>query len=355
MSKRTKLIILIGVILLAGIVTAIFYAHRYYNYIYSPNVELGIKETDYIYIPTDSDYDDVLAILMENKILLNNESFDFVAEKKNYPSRIMPGRYKIENGMSNNELVDLLRSGHQTPVNLTFISLRTKEIFAARVADFIEADSSDLISLLKDPEILEKYGFNEYTIKSMFIPNTYQFYWNTSAEKFLERMSREYKNFWTEERLKKAGQIGLSPVEVSILASIIEAETQKNDEKARMAGVYINRLKRGWKLQADPTVVFALGDFTIRRVLFEHLKIDSPYNTYKYEGLPPGPINIPSIASIDAVLNYEKHSYMYFCASENFTGYHNFAVTLREHNANAARYHQALRAAGTNRTVIMPE
>lgn len=355
MSKRTKLIILISVIIIAGLTIGIFFAHKYYNWIYGPNIDLGMKEYDYIHIPTNSDYEEVLKILKDKEILMNLSSFDFVAERKNYMSRIIPGRYKVENQMSNNDLVDLLRSGDQSTLNVTFISLRTKEIFAGRIAGFIEADSVNLINLLKNTEIHEKYGFNEYTIKSMFIPNTYQFFWNTSAEQFLERMFREYKNFWTEERVNKAVQIGLSPVEVSILASIIEAETQKNDEKARMAGVYINRLKRGWKLQADPTVVFAHGDFTIRRVLLEHLKIDSPYNTYKHTGLPPGPINIPSIASIDAVLNYEKHSYMYFCASENFSGYHNFAVTLREHNANAARYHQALRAAGRNRTVIMTD
>ena len=180
----------------------------------------------------------------------------------------------------------------------------------------------------------------------MFIPNTYQFYWNTSAEKFIERMAEEFKSFWTQDRLQKANDLGFKQSEVITLASIVEQETQKDDEKARVAGVYINRLNKGIKLQADPTVIYAIGDFSIRRVLYSHLEYDSPYNTYKYVGLPPGPICIPSITSIDAVLNYEEHSYLYFCAREDFSGYHNFARTLAQHNANARKYQQALRLNG---------
>jgi UPF0755 protein len=180
----------------------------------------------------------------------------------------------------------------------------------------------------------------------MFIPNTYEFYWNTSAEKFVEKMAEEYKNFWNEDRKAKAEKMGLTQSEVSTLASIVEQETQKNDEKARIAGVYINRINIGMPLQADPTVVFAVGDFTIKRVLNSHLRIDSPYNTYLYAGLPPGPICIPSVSSIDGVLNYEKHNYLYFCAKEDFSGYSNFASTLSQHNVNAQKYHRALRKAG---------
>ncbi|MCK9255795.1 MAG: endolytic transglycosylase MltG, partial [Bacteroidales bacterium] len=202
------------------------------------------------------------------------------------------------------------------------------------------------VKLLKSQDLAKKYGFNENTFLAMFIPNSYEFYWNTSAEQFVERMAKEYKNFWTEERKQKAANLGFSQSEVSTLASIVEAETQKNDEKARIAGVYINRLNIGMLLQADPTVVYATGDFFLKRVLNKHLEINSPYNTYKYSGLPPGPINIPSISSIDAVLNYEKHNYKFFCAKDDFSGYHVFAVTNAQHEANARKYHQALRSAG---------
>ncbi len=346
MSKTGKVIIIISTILITILVITGIYAYKYYNYIFAPNVDLGTQQTDYLYISTGSDYNDVLDILVENKIIINRESFEFVAGKKNYPSIVISGRYQISNGMSNNELVNLLRSGTQSPVNVTFISLRTLEILAGRVSVFIEADSLNLINKMKDPDIHAKYGFNENTFISMFIPDTYQFYWNTSADGFIERMAKEYRFFWNEQRKSKATELGLSQSEISTLASIVEAETQKNDEKERIAGVYMNRLKRGWLLQADPTVVYATGDFSIKRVLKKHLEIDSPYNTYKYTGLPPGPINIPSVSSIDAVLNYEKHSYMYFCAKDDFSGYHSFAITLQQHNANARKYHQALRTAG---------
>jgi UPF0755 protein len=196
--------------------------------------------------------------------------------------------------------------------------------------------------MLSSYDFASKYGFNEQTIMTMFIPNTYEFYWNTSADEFFERMADEYKKFWTDERKQKAKNIGLSQSEVSILASIVELETQKKDERPTVAGVYINRLKKKMLLQADPTVVFALGDFTINRVLKIHLETDSPYNTYKYSGLPPGPIYLPSISSIDAVLNFENHDYIYFCAKEDFSGYHNFAKTLAQHNENARKFQQAL-------------
>lgn len=345
-SKRTKVILIILTIILLGLLVAGIVGKKFYDKIFATNVNLHGTESTYIYIPGDSDFNDLLSIIQAEEILINKESFVFVAERKNYVNRVLPGKYKIYDGMSNNDLVNLLRSGRQEPVNVTFISTRTLEAMAGRVAGFIEADSASLVELMYDPDIHSKYGFNSATFKSMFIPNTYQFYWNTSAEQFIARMAEEYKKFWNEDRKQKAANIGLGQSQVSTLASIVEAETQKNDEKARIAGVYINRLNRGWKLEADPTVVFATGDFTLRRVLYRHLEIDSPYNTYKYEGLPPGPINIPSVASIDAVLNYEKHSYMFFCAKDDFSGYHSFAVTLSQHNANARRYHQALQRAG---------
>ncbi|HAZ24348.1 MAG TPA: endolytic transglycosylase MltG, partial [Algoriphagus sp.] len=198
---------------------------------------------------------------------------------------------------------------------------------------------------LQDSVYIRKFDFNEETIMSMFIPNTYEVWWNTSPEALFDRMYKEYNDFWTDERKKKAAELGLNPKEVSTLASIVQAESQKKDERAKIAGVYLNRLKLNMPLQADPTLVFALGDFSLKRILNIHKETESPYNTYKYAGLPPGPINLPDINSLDAVLNYEDHDYLYFCAKEDFSGYHAFAKTLSEHNANARRYQAALNAA----------
>jgi len=342
MSKKKKVFLIIFVIIAVVATVGLVFGYKYYGYIYGPNVVVE-KNPAYIYIPNGSNYDDVLVILQDSGYVKDLESFRFVAEKKNYPSKVLAGRYEIHNGMSNNELVNLLRSGKQTPVKLTFISVRSLDILAGKVAVYIEADSIQIAQLLRDPAIAEKYGFNENTFMAMFIPNTYEFYWNTSAEKFVEKMAEEYKKFWDQDRKTKAEQMGLSQTEVSILASIIEAETQKNDEKPRMAGVYMNRLNTGMFLQACPTVIYAIGDFTMTRVLNRHLEYESPYNTYLHPGLPPGPINIPSSASIDAVLNYEKHNYKFFCAKDDFSGYHAFAVTNAQHEANARKYQQALR------------
>lgn len=345
MSKKKKILLIILVAFFIIAVITAFFGKKYYDFVFSANVELK-ENTAYLYIPSNSDYEAVLQILENSAYIKDIESFKFVAEKKNYPSKVLAGRYEIRNGMSNNDLVNLLRSGKQTPVKVSFISLRSLDILAGKVAVNIEADSLEIVQLLKSQDLAQKYGFNENTFLAMFIPNSYEFYWNTSAEQFVERMAKEYKNFWTEERKQKAANLGFSQSEVSTLASIVEAETQKNDEKARIAGVYINRLNIGMLLQADPTVVYATGDFFLKRVLNKHLEINSPYNTYKYSGLPPGPINIPSISSIDAVLNYEKHNYKFFCAKDDFSGYHVFAVTNAQHEANARKYHQALRSAG---------
>ena len=343
MANKKKVVIPL-LIILALIIAGLYIAYKAYNYAYSSNVTAD-NET-YIYIPTGTDYNGLLEILEASGHVTDMEAFKKVAEYKNFNSKVLPGKYKLENGMSSNELVNMLRSGKQVPVNVTFISARTLDILTGKVAVNIEADSAQIASLLKDESIAKKYGFNKQTFCSMFIPNTYEFWWNTSAEEFVQRMADEYKKFWNEDRKAKANALGLSQSQVTTLASIVESETQKNDEKARIAGVYINRLKKGWLLQADPTVVFAIGDFSIKRILKKHLEINSPYNTYKYKGLPPGPICIPSTKSIDAVLNYEHHNYMYFCAKEDFSGYHNFATTNAQHEANARRYHEALRKAG---------
>jgi UPF0755 protein len=236
----------------------------------------------------------------------------------------------------------MLRSGSQTPVKFTFNNIRTIEQFAGRVAEQLEMDSVSLVNAVKESATLKEMGFDDESAAALFIPNTYELYWNIDANDFVEKMTNEYNRFWNEERRSKAESLNMNPIEVSILASIVDKETTKVSEMPRIAGVYVNRLKKNWLLQADPTLVFALGDFEIKRVLDVHKEIESPYNTYKYIGLPPGPICIPSIAAIDAVLNAEKHKFFYFCAKDDLSGYHVFARNMREHNKNAEKYRKAL-------------
>ncbi|NOZ47087.1 MAG: endolytic transglycosylase MltG [Chlorobi bacterium] len=330
--------ILIGVIILIAVI--LFF--KYYSIIFGNNVKIKDKPSTFIYIPAGSDFYDVMNSLKGNNLLIDTNSFLWVAKRKKYTNKIRAGRYRITNGMSNNKLINLLRSGKQEPVNLVFNNIRTKAELAGRIAMQIEADSMALVSLMDSNAYLQNFSVNSENVTAIFIPNTYQFYWNTNAEKFIERMYKEFNKFWNEKRVNKLKNSNLTKIETIILASIVEQETQKNDEKERLAGVYINRLRRGIRLQADPTVKFALGDFEIKRILKEHLTINSPYNTYKYKGLPPGPICLPSITSIDATLNFEKHNYLYFCAKDDFSGYHVFSKSLKQHNINAQKYQRAL-------------
>jgi len=313
-------------------------AYQLYHYIFDPNVK-----TDYVLVIREKmSFDELYSKLESDKILNNYKAFKWVAKRKDFTKSVKPGRYALKAGMNTNELINKLRSGDQDPVDVTFNNVRFKEELAGKVCKYIEADSLAILNLFSNTEEIEEWGFNVENYRAMYIPNTYQMYWTTTAEAFAERMNQEYLRFWSEERKSKAEKIGLSPIEVSILASIVESETAKNDELKTVAGLYINRLHRGIPLQADPTVKYAVGDFSIRRVLNSHLEIDSPYNTYKNAGLPPGPICFPSITSIDAVLNHEDNNYIYMCAREDFSGYHNFAATLAEHNRNAEKYREAL-------------
>lgn len=334
--KKILAVVLVILVCLGG-----FSGWQFYSMIYTSNVGFT-GEDKYFYIPTGSEFQEVSNALVSDGILINQASFDWVAEQKNYKLNIKPGRYKLEAGMSNNQLVNLLRSGEQDPIKVTFNTVRFKEDLAGKVGAFIEADSTEIIDLLNDDAFVSKYGFNTTTFLTLFLPNTYEFWWNTSAEQFVDRMAKEYKKFWTADRKQKASALGLSQSEVSILASIVQKETNKNDEKPTVAGVYLNRLKKGMLLQADPTLVYANRDFTARRVLNRHKKIDSPYNTYKYKGLPPGPICLPSISSIDAVLNAKSHNYLYFCAKADGSGYHTFASTYSEHLKNAREFQREL-------------
>jgi UPF0755 protein len=313
-----------------------------YKIIFDPNVWTPKGEIVSITIPTGSSFEDVKQILYQNGLIIHRKNFEWLAQKKNYPNTVKPGLYQFKNGMNNNELIDLLRSGEQSPVNVTFNNIRDIYQLAGVIDRQIEADSISIVNLLTDSVFISRMGLNRSTVSTIFIPNTYEFYWNTSAKKFVSRMHEEYQKFWSGERSNKAGLMDLRIDEVITLASIVEKETNKNDERAMIAGVYYNRLESEWRLQADPTLVYALGDFNITRVLNEHKKIDSPYNTYAHLGLPPGPICIPSIASIDAVLNFKKSDYMFFCARDDLSGYHVFAKTNRGHSQNAKKYREAL-------------
>ena len=336
MKKILK--ILLGCLALIALGAAIVF----YRTVMKPSVLLDGDSTFSLYIPTGANFDQVKDSLYRHDILSNPKSFEWWATIRKYPDHVKPGHYLIKKRMSIHKLCEMLLGGLQTPVKVTFNNIRDISMLAGRVSTQIEADSLSILNYLNDSQHLAELGFTRQTIPALFLPNTYEFYWNTSAAQFTEKMKKEYDRYWNEERRNKAQALGLTPLQVSILASIVDKETNKTDEMARIAGVYINRLKSGWLLQADPTLVFAVGDFGLKRVLNIHKEVESPYNTYKYPGLPPGPICIPSLASINAVLNAEKHNYYYFCAKDDFSGYHVFAKTLTEHNRNAQRYQHAL-------------
>lgn len=337
--KKKKLGLLILAVAFVAIVTAGVIAYNYYKGFFAPNVT---AESEYLYIYTHWGFEDVMTSVGELNAVNDTGSFRWAATKMDYPVRVKPGRYKLEPGMNNRTLINKLRGGFQDPVKLRFENVRLKENLASVLANQLEPDSIAFINLLNDESLAARYGFDRDNLFSLFIPNTYEFYWNTSAERFAERMHDEYRKFWNDDRKAKAAKLNLSAQEVSVLASIVKGEALHTDEMPAIAGLYINRLRKGMLLQADPTVIFANNDFTIRRVLYKHLRTDSPYNTYLYRGLPPGPIMMPSIAAIDAVLNYQQHNYIYMCAKDDFSGYHNFAVTQAEHNINARKFQQAL-------------
>ncbi|PCJ27028.1 MAG: aminodeoxychorismate lyase [Flavobacteriales bacterium] len=335
--------IIISIFLIAVLVGT-YIVYDMYKQVYQPNVTLENTTDKYFYIYSDYQFDDVVHDLYEKGYIINRESFEFVAEKKaNFKNKIHSGRYLLTDGMSNNELIDLLRSGESIPVKVTFNNVRYKSDLAGKISKNLGCDSTELLDLLNNQEFVSNYGFNQATILTLFLPNTYEFNWATSAEDVIERMAAEYKKFWTDERKAKANKLNLSQSEVAILASIVQAEQSiHSSERPKVAGLYINRIRIGMALQSDPTLIYGLGDFSIRRVLNKHKEVDSPYNTYKHRGLPPGPINLPNIKSLDAVLNYESHDYIYMCAKEDFSGYHNFAKTYSQHLVYARKYQKEL-------------
>jgi UPF0755 protein len=311
--------------------------------IYSPNILVDQDDRQFV-IPPGSDFKDVQRLLYDQRFINDMVSFSFLSKLKKYDINVKPGVYLLKKEMTNLQAINLLRSGAQTPIKLTFTNVRKIEELPAKLAEIMAFDSAQMATLLLADTTAGYYDFDPSTLLSMFVPNTYEVYWTDSPKKLLDRMDKEYRNFWTADRVKKAAALGLSKTEVSTLASIVQAEDTQLKEPTRIAGVYVNRLKRGIPLQADPTVVYAVNDFSIRRVLTVHTRTESPYNTYINKGLPPGPINMPSIAAIDAVLNYEQHNYLYFCAKADFSGNHAFASTLREHNRNARAFQRALDA-----------
>ncbi|GAB6119336.1 endolytic transglycosylase MltG [Dysgonomonas termitidis] len=316
-------------------------------YVYSIiNTGFGIDKTVYLYIDGSRDYDALLKELEDSAKVKSINNFELLASVMDYKDNLKTGRYAVKPDMNILDLMRHLRSGHQTPLNLKFNNIRTKEDFAERISGQLMLGKEDLLATLNDPEKCKDLGFTTETIVAMFIPNTYQFYWDASSNEFFQRMKTEYNDFWNNKRVAQAEELGLSPAEVSTLASIVEEECTFTDEYPVVAGLYLNRLRSGQALQADPTVKFAVGDFSLRRILNKHLETDSPYNTYMHTGLPPGPIRIPSIKGIDSVLNYTKSDYLYMCAKEDFSGRHNFANTYAEHQKNAARYRNALNARG---------
>lgn len=335
-GKRMVLFSIIGVILLFLLLSG----SKYYSWIYGKNIYNSESAETIIYIPNQSTLAEVCDLISREGILVNKNSFLWVARIKG--GTVRGGRYQLVNGMSNNTVINMLRSGLQSPVQVTFNNIRTIEDLAGVISQKIEADSVELVQLLKDEDFLKQYNTDSAKVLSLFIPNTYEFYWNTDAEGFFKRMYTEYLKFWNNDRRDKAEEINLTPLEVSTLASIVDEETIKSDEKPMVAGLYLNRLKKGIRLQADPTIKFAIDNFNVSRVINKDKEVDSPYNTYKYAGLPPGPIRIPSISGIEAVLNPVKHNYLYMCAKEDFSGYHNFAKTLEQHNLNAAKYRREL-------------
>jgi len=314
-----------------------------YNFMYKSNFQTPNNKKTLIFIRENDDFSTLLDTLSAKNYLKNRKNFEDYAKIRNLENRLKVGCYTIKSGMTNRDFFNMVCNGWQTPVQLKFNNIRFDWQLASRISKQVNIDSVDMINLLNDREFLEKYSFTPQTVLAMFIPNTYEVYWTISAEQLFDRMTKEYKKFWNEKRLAKAADIPLTPIEVAIVASIVEEESNKKHEKPIIAGLYINRLKRGMLLQACPTARYALGDFTITQVLDSHTSINSPYNTYKNLGLPPGPIRMPSIEGIDAVLNYAKHNYIFMCAKPELNGENNFAVTNAEHDKNSAAYHQAYR------------
>ncbi|MBT1697215.1 endolytic transglycosylase MltG [Fulvivirgaceae bacterium PWU4] len=333
-SKKLIFFLLLSILLIS-------FTYYGFQICYTPNV-LVEKQDREITIPKGATFKDVQKIFHEGDITQDLISFSFLSKLMDYDENVKAGRYLLRANMTNLQAIRLLRSGQQEPVKITFNNVRLISELSEKITRNLFIKKEEFEAALVQFAMTNRYGFNKDNVLTMFIPNTYEVYYQSSAEEVIERMHQEYEKFWTADRKAKAQKEGFTPIEVSILASIVQAESVQKDEAPIIAGLYINRLKEGIPLQADPTLVFAVGDFTLKRVLNEHKEVDSPYNTYKYAGLPPGPVNMPEIRSIDAVLNHAQTDYLYMCAKEDFSGRHNFTGDYDQHINNAKRYQRAL-------------
>ena len=333
---------------LFGLVAIAAFSYYIYSIMLVSNTAFNSKEA-YVYIPTGASYDEVRNDL--EPLLISIDKFDVLAQQKKYMSNVRPGRYRISKGMTNNDIINSLRS-QNIPITVAFNNQHSLRQLAKRISDQIEADSLGLIDSFTDEDFLKTHGFTPQTALSMYLPNSYEFFWNTNPQKFRTKMLKNYRFFWNKKRLEQAKEIGLSQTEIAILAAIVQEESKQKSEQPRVAGVYINRLKNGWPLQADPTLKYAAyrlpayKNKVIKRVLNKHKKIESPYNTYLNKGLPPGLIAMPDLSVIDAVLNYERHDFFFFAANPKRPGYHNFAKSISGHNKNARSYQDYLSRKG---------
>lgn len=323
-------------IFLVAVFIFVSFSFYFYQVFFAPNVGKDITAR-HVYIYTGTTFSELREQFIREKVIDEVISFSFVSKLMGYQENVKAGKYVVERGMTNIDLIRRLRNGSQTSLKVTFNNVRLKKDLADKLCGKLECRSDSFLTLLNNNRFLSEYGFDSLTVPGMFIPNTYDFFWNTDGKALFERMKKEYDAFWTDERLKKAAALELTPMQVSILASIVEEEQKRLvDERPLIARVYINRLKLNRPLQADPTIKFALNDFSLKRV--EDLSVESPYNTYKYAGLPPGPICIPSINAIDAVLNAPHHDYLYFCARIDGSGFHDFSETFAAHKLKAIQY-----------------
>lgn len=334
-------------IIISLLLLVAFLGWKPFSSIFFANIPQHLED-EYVCIPTGSSFEDVVHILTSKKLIKDEAGFRWVAEQMKFDKRSMrAGRFKIEPGWSNRDLIKHLRTGEQAPVKVVINTQRLPEDVAGTASRFIEADSLSILNAFRDPALLKEIGFKPETVISICIPNTYEMYWNTDGAGFIKRMLKEHDAFWDKnDRISKAKAQNLTPMQAYTLASIVERETNYIPEKPTVAGAYLNRLKINMRLQADPTAVFATRDFATRRVTQVHTSFDSPYNTYMYKGLPPGPISMASIPSIDAVLNPEKHDYIYFCAKPDDSGTHAFASTLPGHNVNVEKFRAWMRSKG---------
>lgn len=325
-------------------VTIVLVAMAGYSILLKPNFSPKDGNKAYVYLYPEDDFDVLMTKIDSVATMSNSASFLFWAKHQGLTDRLRSGRYGIRQGATNREVVNMLLGGMQEPLNVTFNNIRLPQQLAARLGEQMMLDSAQWMATFTDSALLANYQVTTATLFAVVLPNTYEMYWNMTGEQFMKKMATFSDSYWNEHRIAKAEEMGLTRIEVTTLASIVEEETNKSDEKPVVAGLYLNRLHRGMLLQSDPTVKFAVGDFTLTQILNKHLAVASPYNTYLNQGLPPGPIRMASLDGIDAVLNYTHHNYIYMCAKPELNGRHNFAATLAEHNHNAALYHQALRA-----------